>query len=89
MTITHDPTEDRNADGHDGAQSGIPRLIGAAFKRERRRTEKLLDGLLFSLKMEIGNTEERISDRLDQIDTSLNLIAQELLRNDPKLDDRG
>ena len=64
--------------GRGGA--GIPRLIGAALKRERRRTAELLDGLLGAIKAEISVSEEQVQGKLGQIDVSLNLIAQELAR---------
>ena len=91
MTIPREPTEERNADDRDGVQPGIPRLIGAAFKRERRRTKELFDALRLAVGAEIGDAEERVSHKLDQIDTSLSLIAQELSRRSggPKSDDRG
>ena len=49
-----------------------------ALKRERRHTEKLLNGLLVAIKTEIGLVEERMSAKLEDIDTSVCLVAGEL-----------
>jgi len=75
-----DPTEDATAGRADDAQPGIPRLIGAAFKRERKRTERLFNQLVAAVSAEIGRMEEGVQNKLDWIDTSLSLIARELSR---------
>ena len=65
------------------------RLSRIALRRERRHTKKLLEGLLLAINAEIGLVEERISAKLEDIDTSVSLIAGELARrnNDPPPDD--
>jgi hypothetical protein len=55
-------------------------VIGAAFKREHKRTERLFDELLVAIRTEIRRMEERIQHKLDEIDTSLSIIAQATLR---------
>ena len=58
-----------------------------ALRRERRHTEKLLKGLLLAINSEIGLVEERMLAKLEDIDTSVSLIAGELARrnSDPPL----
>ena len=80
MLKSGDPAEDAKVGQADDAQPGIPRLIGAAFKRERKRTERLFNELLVDIKAEIGRMEEGVQNKLDRVDKSLNLIARELSR---------
>lgn len=82
MPISRDPTAAAEARGHDEAERRISRLIGGAFKRERKRTEKLLDGLRLGVRSDIGLMEERLHAKLDEIDTSLDVIARELARRE-------
>lgn len=56
------------------------RHIGIALWRERRHTEKLLNGLLIAIEAEIGLKEERTLTKLEEIDTALGLVAGELAR---------
>ena len=58
-----DPTEDAKAGRADDAQPGIPRLIGAAFKRERKRTERLFNELVATVSAEIGRIFARAPRR--------------------------
>lgn len=66
------------------------RAIVRAFKRqldlERKYTERLLDDLLHAMRTELEFSEQRMLDRLEEIDTSLNLIARDLAR---RTDDRS
>ena len=64
---------------HDPQWSAL-RLSRIALRRERRHTEKLLKDQFFAIKAEIGLTEERILAKLEDIDTSVSLIAGELAR---------
>ena len=59
------------------------------FSLERKYTEKLFNGLPVAIKTEIGLAERRIMAKMEEIDTSLGLIAGEIARraNDPPSDD--
>ena len=61
-------------------QAELLRLFNDAVKRERKHTEKLLNGLLLAVTAEMNFTERRISAKLDGIDASLSIIAQEFAR---------
>jgi hypothetical protein len=74
------PQENMERGSSDDPQRDVVRLIGIALWRERRHTEKLLNGQLAAIKTEIGLMEERILAKLEDIDSSLNLIAIELAR---------
>jgi len=80
MSTPHDPIENGKAHRTDDDVTRLPGLIGAAFKRERKRTEKLFDGLLLAVSNDIARLESRLQQKLDPIDTSLSLIARELAR---------
>lgn len=56
------------------------RLSRIALRRERRHTEKMLKGLLLAINTKIGLVEERTLAKLEDIDTSVGLIAGELAR---------
>ncbi len=70
-------------------ESGFPRLIGAALKRERKRTEQLLDELRGAISAEIAQMEERVQRKLEDIDASLSLIAGELSQQGGEQDADG
>ncbi|MGA2269048.1 MAG: hypothetical protein ABSH44_11320 [Bryobacteraceae bacterium] len=74
------PQENTERGSSDDPQRDGGRLIGLALWRERRHTEKLLNGLLVAIKAEIGLAEERTLAKLEDIDTSVGLIAGELAR---------
>jgi hypothetical protein len=61
-------------------QGDLLRLFNEAVKRERKHTEKRLNGLFQAVTAEMNFMERRISAKLDEIDASLNVIAQELER---------
>jgi hypothetical protein len=67
------------------------RLSRIALWRERRHTERLLKDQLLATKAEIGLVEERILAKLEEIDTSVSLIARELARrsSDPPSNGTG
>lgn len=65
------------------------RLIRIALWRERRHTEKLLNGLLAAIKTEIGLAEQRMLAKLEDIDTSVSLIAGELARRNSDPPSKG
>lgn len=73
------------------SQCDALRLIGIALWRERRHTEKLLKGLLVAIKTEIGLLEDRMLTKIEDIDTSVSLIAGELSRrsSDPPSNGTG
>lgn len=79
------PQENTERSSLDETQGEAVRLIGIALWRERRHTEKLLKGQLLAIKTEIGLLAEKMSVKLEDIDTSVGLIAEELVRrsNDP------
>jgi hypothetical protein len=70
------------------AVSGFPhdpqwtalRLSRIALWRERRHTERLLKDHFLAIKAEIGLVEKRVLAKLEDIDTSVSLIAGELAR---------
>jgi hypothetical protein len=72
-------------------QCNTLRLSKIALWQERRHTEKLLDSLLVAIKTEIGLVEGRILAKIEDIDTSISLVAGELARrsNDPPSDRAG
>jgi len=74
------PQENTKGGSPDGPQPEAFRLISLALWRERRHTERLLNSLLVAIKAEIGLVEERTSAKLEEIDTSVGLIARELAR---------
>src|ERR1017187_8759905 len=74
------PKENTERGCPDDPQGDALRLIGIALWRERRHTEKLLNGLLVAIKAEIGLAEQRTMAKLEDIDTSVSLIAGELAR---------
>jgi len=57
------------------------RLFKRQFALERKHTERLFNGLHRALHAEIGYLERRITDKFEEIDVSLNLIAIELGRH--------
>jgi len=65
-----------------GPQPDALRVIRKALKRERRHTERLLNGLLVAINAEIGRVEERMLTKLEDIDTSVSLVARKLARRD-------
>jgi hypothetical protein len=67
------------------------RLSRIALRRERRHTERMLKGLLHAIDTEIGFLEKKILAKLEDIDTSVSLIAGELARrsSDPPLNGTG
>jgi hypothetical protein len=69
----------------DDPQCDAVKLIRIALWRERRHTEKLLNGLFAAVNTEIGLLEERTLAKLEDVDNSVSLIAGELARrsNDP------
>lgn len=60
------------------------RPILRAFKRQldldRQCTRKLLDEFFRAVRVEMEFREQKTIDRLDEIDTSLSLIAREIAR---------
>ena len=85
------PQENTGRGSPDDPQSDTFRLIGIALWRERRHTEKLLNGLLVAIKAEIGLVEKRTLAKLEDIDTSVGLIAGEIARrnSDPPSNGSG
>ena len=85
------PKENREGGSPDDPQYDAVRLIRIALWRERRYTEKLLNGLLAAIKAENGLMEERILAKLENIDTSVSLVARELAgrSSDAPLSDAG
>ncbi len=75
-----EPQENTESGSSDDPQRDAVRLIGIALWRERRHTEKLLKGLLPGINTEIGLVEERILAKVEDIDTSVSLIAREFAR---------
>jgi len=74
------PQENTERGSPDDLQKDAGRLIRIALWRERRHTEKMLNSLLVAIKTEIGLLEERMSTKLEDIDTSVSLIAGEVAR---------
>jgi hypothetical protein len=74
------PQENTEGDSLDDPQRDAFRLIGIALWRERRHTEKLLNGLLVATKAELGLVEQRMLAKLEDIDSSVSLVAEELAR---------
>jgi hypothetical protein len=74
------PQENAERSSPDDPQCDAFRLIRIALWRERKHTEKLLNGLLDAVKAAIGLVEERTLAKLEDIDTSVSLIAGELAR---------
>jgi hypothetical protein len=75
----------------DDPQHDAVRLLRIALWRDRRHTEKLLNGLFAAVKTEIRLLEERMSAKLENIDTSVSLVAGELARqnSDPPSTNAG
>jgi hypothetical protein len=77
----------------DDPQGDAVRLIRIALWRDRRHTEKLLTSLLATIRAEIGLMEKRMLAKLEDIDTSVGLVAGELGRRSsdppPPLNDAG
>jgi len=86
MSKLDDQLQEGTAYEGESAGPAIPRLIGAALKRERKRTREMFDEFLLAVKAEIGYMEERVGQKLYQIDTSVSLMAQELSRKDRDLE---
>jgi hypothetical protein len=74
------PQENTERGSPDDPQCDALRLIRIALWRDRRHTEKLLKSLLLGINTEIGLVEERILAKLEDIDTSVSLIAREFAR---------
>jgi hypothetical protein len=74
------PQENRERGFPDDPQGDGVRLIRIALWRDRKHTEKLLKDLLVAIETEIGLLDKRISGKLQDIDTSVSLIAGELAR---------
>jgi hypothetical protein len=79
------PQESTGRGSSDDPQCDTVRLIRIALWRERRHTEKLLNGLFAAVNSKIGLLEERTLATLEDIDNSVSLVAGELARrsNDP------
>jgi hypothetical protein len=74
------PEEDaEHGSPHDPQWTAL-RLSRIALWRERRHTQRLLKDQFLAIKAEIGLVEERILAKLEDIDTSVGLIAGELAR---------
>jgi hypothetical protein len=88
---TPGPQENMERGFPDDPQRDTFRLIGIALWRERRHTEKLLDGLRGAINTEIGLLQERVLAKLENIDTCVSLVAGELARrsSDPPASDAG
>lgn len=76
----HGPKEYSGKGSPRDPQWNALRLSRIALRRERRHTEKLLKGLLLAINAKIGLVEERALAKLEDIDTSVSLIAGELAR---------
>jgi len=81
----HGTTEDAEGDFPHEPRWSVVRLVRIALWRERRHTETVMKDQLLAIRAEIASAEERLSAKLDGIDTSVSLIAGELVRhgNDP------
>jgi len=77
---TPDPEGNKENGSPDDPQCDALRLIGIALWREGRHTDKQLNGLLVAIKTEMGLVEQRLLARLEELDTSVSLIARELAR---------
>jgi len=90
---TPGPQENMERGFPDDPQGEAVRLIRIALWRDRRHTEKLLTSLLATIRTEIGLMEERMLAKLEDIDTSVGLVAGELARRSsdppPPLNDSG
>ena len=52
---------------------------------ERKYAEQLFDGQFLAIKAEIGNLEQQMSEKFEEIETSLSLIARENVRRNSDL----
>ena len=87
----HGPKEYSERGSPRDPQWNALRLSRIALRRERRHTEKMLKGLLLAINTKIGLVEERMLAKLEDIDTSVSLIAGELAcrNSDPPLNGTG
>jgi hypothetical protein len=69
----------------------VLRLFKRHLALERKYTERMLNDLHNAMKSEMGLMEQRIIEKLDDINSSLDLIARELARrsDDPPSNDSG
>jgi hypothetical protein len=85
------PNQNAESDSPHEPQGNVLRLVRIALWRERRHTEELLKGLFHAVNVEIELAEERTLAKLEDIDTSVSLIAAELARrnSDPPSNGTG
>ena len=74
------PVENMDSDFPREPQWNAIRLVRIALWRERRHTERLLKDQLLAIKAEIRLVDQRMMAKLEEIDTSMSLIAGELAR---------
>lgn len=81
MTPWSDPKEMSAHQFWKRARRPILRALKRQLELERKTTEGLLERFFAAMNTEMEFRDQRIADQLEQIDTSLSLIASEIARH--------
>ena len=85
MSERHNPRENKEIRLRKHSQPALLRSFIRQLDLERRYAEKLFNGQFLAIKAEIGNLEQQMSAKFEEIETSLSLIAREIVRRNRDL----